>query len=199
MYWNDKLIHFGVGLAVGSGYWYAIERYCPIAVRRLNPILFLVMLTWGASGLFFFRKLHLPWLSGDLFYMAIPDWDIPFYNSTKLRFLIHRSWLFHSVLIPLAIAAISGWKLSLAKRQGFDRFPVLWKWLLEGAIALSVGISAHLLWDGLLSSTKRGFIIHGWSLPASFAWLAVNLAVGIAVPLAIVWALNSPPTDSDLS
>lgn len=194
MYLSDKLIHFGVGIVVGGGFWYAIERYCPIAARRLNPIVFLVMLIWGASGLFFFRRLHLPVLSGDLFYMAVPDWDIPLYKATRLRWLIHRSWLFHSVLIPLTVASLSAGRLLMARHSNRQ---TAWKRLLEGAIALSIGMSAHLLWDGLLSYSKRGFVIHGWSLPVSFAWWICNIAIGITVPFAIVWALNSPSTDTD--
>jgi hypothetical protein len=61
----DKLMHFVVGLAVGAGYWWLLERYAKVGVKRINPIWYLVMLIWGASGLFLFRKLNIPVLSGD--------------------------------------------------------------------------------------------------------------------------------------
>lgn len=180
----DKLVHFIVGLMIGAAFWKLLEVTCPIGIRRINPIVFLVMLIWGASGLFFFRKLHIPLLSGDLFYMATPDWDIPLYNLTRLRFLLHRSWLFHSILIPAGLMALSWWQLSSDRPQRF------WRGVMEAAIGLSVGMSAHLLWDGILSSTRRGFLIHGWSLPISLFWLIVNLLLGIALPFSMVWLLN---------
>ena len=104
--WVDKLLHFATGLGVGITFWWLLERHLRIAARRINPIIFLIMLMWGASGLFFFRKLGIPILSHTAFYMAVPDWDLPLYQATRLRFLIHRSWLFHSTLLPLALFRI---------------------------------------------------------------------------------------------
>ncbi|MBD2156148.1 hypothetical protein [Leptolyngbya sp. FACHB-16] len=177
----DKLLHFIVGVAVGIGFWYLLERYARPAARTINPIVFLIMLVWGASGLFFFRKLGIPLLSHQMFYMAFPDWDIPIYNATRLRFLIHRSWLFHSVLIPMGLKGLWFWwrqkpGLNSLQRLGVDL-------LRDSAIGLSVGISAHLAWDALLSSTKRGFYIHGFDGATSFLWLLLNIAVGIGGPL----------------
>lgn len=186
----DKLIHFVVGLAAGAGFWWLLERYAREGVRRINPIWFLVMLIWGASGLFFFRKLQIPVLSHQLFYMAIPDWDIPLYNWTRLRFLIHRSWLFHSALLPTAMLLTSLWLLNSINVLSKSR-----RWLprlRDGAIGLSVGMSAHLLWDALLSSTKRGFRIYGWNNSASLTWLVLNLILGFGIPLLVVWVMNSP-------
>ena len=37
--------------------------------------------------------------------------------------------------------------------------------LRDSAIGLSVGVSAHLVWDALLSSSKRGFYIRGFGGP----------------------------------
>lgn len=106
---TDKLMHFAVGLAVGVCFWQLLEYYARGGVRQINPILFLLMLVGGASGLFLFCKLHIPILDGDFFYVAVPDWDIPLYNWTRLRFLIHRSWMFHSVLVPIGLIIISFW------------------------------------------------------------------------------------------
>ena len=177
----DKLMHFAVGLAVGAGYWWLLERYAKVGVKRINPIWYLVMLIWGASGLFLFRKLNIPVLSGDIFYMAVPDWDIPLYNSTRFRFLIHRSWLFHSALLPLVLLFTSWWGMQRSRFQ-FNN-------MRDGAIGLSVGMSAHLIWDALLSSTKQGFVIFGWSQSASLVWLACNLILGLGIPFLMIWAI----------
>lgn len=187
----DKLMHLGVGLAVGASFWQLLERYAPAGVRRINPIIFLIMLIWGASGLFFFRKLHIPILDGQFFYMAVPDWDIPLYNATRLRFLIHRSWLFHSVLIPIAGLMLSLWGMQRDRRTRF------WRWGRDGAIALSVGMTAHLIWDALLSETKRGFIIHNWNHSTSVGWLVINLIVGLMIPFGIIFAMKRSPNGLD--
>jgi hypothetical protein len=47
-------------------------------VEKINPLWFLIMLIWGASGLFVFRKLHIPILDNDFFYMAVNDWIFPY-------------------------------------------------------------------------------------------------------------------------
>jgi hypothetical protein len=49
----------------------------------------------------------IPILENQFFYMAIPDWDIPLYKITKFSFLLHRSWLFHSVLLPIGLLSMS--------------------------------------------------------------------------------------------
>ncbi len=179
----DKLLHFAVGLAVGMAFWWLLERYSRSAARTINPITFLIMLVWGSSGLFFFRKLGLPVLSHTFFYMAFPDWDIPLYKVTGLRWLIHRSWLFHSVLIPTWMLGIWLW---LSQKSLITQLQKgLVNLLRDCAIGLSVGISAHLLWDALLSSTRYGFYIHGFGGSLSLIWLLVNLVIGISVPLLI--------------
>jgi hypothetical protein len=179
----DKLIHFAVGLAVGMAFWWLLERYNRAAARTLNPITFLIMLVWGASGLFFFRKLGVPILSHTYFYMAFPDWDIPLYQATRLPFLVHRSWLFHSVLIPMGLLGIWLWLSQQSLSTNLQRGMV--NLLRDSAIGLSVGISAHLLWDALLSSTRRGFYIAGFGSSLSLLWLLANLLIGIGIPLLI--------------
>lgn len=191
---TDKLMHFVVGLAVGVGFWQLLEHYAKVGVRRINPIGFLIMLIWGASGLFFCRKLHIPILSNDFFYMAVPDWDIPLYNWTRLRFLIHRSWLFHSALLPIALLFISLWGMN--RSQSLSNSPK-WNWLRDAAIGLSVGISAHLIWDALLSETKAGFLINGWNHSTSLTWLAFNLIMGFGVPFIVIWAMDFLPRNSN--
>jgi hypothetical protein len=186
-FFTDKFIHFLVGLAVGVCFWQLLERYARGGLQRINPIWFLLMLIWGASGLFFFRKLHIPVLSNDFFYMAVPDWDIPLYNWTRLRFLIHRSWAFHSVLLPIGLIIISLWGMYRDRTRS-----QYWQWLRDAAVGLCVGMSAHLIWDALLSFTKSGFTIFGWNQSGSLAWLALNLILGLGVPFGVIWAMDSP-------
>jgi len=179
----DKLLHFATGLAVGIAFWWLLERRARSAAHVINPILFLIMLVWGASGLFFFRKFGVPLLSHSFFYMAFPDWDIPLYKATGLRLLIHRSWMFHSVLIPLGLLGIWGWLRQHPPKTRLGRSLV--DVLRDSAMGLSVGISAHLMWDALLSSTRRGFYIHGFSNGLSLLWLLINLILGIGLPLLV--------------
>lgn len=186
----DKWMHLVVGLAIGGSLWWAIERFFPASARRLNPLAFTLMLVWGASGLFFFRLLGIPVLSGQLFYMAVPDWDIPLLQWTGWSFLAHRSWLFHSVAIP---AAIFGLAVALP-----NRFPLAGQ-LRDGALGLMVGMSAHLVWDAALSSAKRGFYIAGFSGGASLTWLMANVCIGLGVPLLLAWALQPGTADKPLS
>ncbi len=191
---TDKLMHFVVGLAVGVGFWQLLEHYAKVGVRRINPIWFLIMLIWGASGLFFFRKLHIPILSNDFFYMAVPDWDISLYNWTRLRFLIHRSWLFHSTLLPIGLLFLSLWGMNYYQSI---KNSTVWNWLRDSAVGLSVGISAHLIWDALLSETKAGFMINGWNHSTSLTWLAINLLLGFSVPFAVIWAMDLRPINRE--
>jgi hypothetical protein len=190
----DKLLHFAVGLAVGTVFWWLLERYTRSAARIINPITFLIMVIWGASGLFVFRKLGVPLLSHTFFYMAFPDWDIPLYKTTGLRLLIHRSWLFHSVLIPTGLLGVWIW---LSQKTTTTQFQTgLVNLLRDSAIGLSVGISAHLLWDALLSSTRRGFYIHGFGSLLSLFWLLGNLLIGIGLPLLIAKQFRNFETSS---
>ncbi|NEQ44421.1 MAG: hypothetical protein F6K00_13030 [Leptolyngbya sp. SIOISBB] len=190
--WFDKLLHFAIGLAVGITFWWLLERYLRNAARRINPILFLIMLVWGASGLFFFRKLGIPILSHTAFYMAIPDWDIPLYQVTRLRFLIHRSWLFHSTLLPLALLGLWGW---LRRSPPSHQWPtLLTNSLRDSALGLSIGMSAHLLWDALLSSTRRGFYIRGFGSLNSWLWLIMSLGLGIGIPWLVARTIHHANT-----
>jgi len=67
-----------------------------------------------------------------------------------------------------------------------------WQSLRDAALGLCVGMSAHLIWDALLSSTKSGFTIFGWNQSGSLAWLALNLILGLGVPFGVIWAMDSP-------
>ncbi len=165
-----------------------MERYAGLGARLINPIYFLLFLIWGASGLFFFRMLHIPVIDNTYFYMAIPDWDIPLRRLTGLPLLTHRSWLFHSTLLPMGLLGLwigIGRKTELG--EGIQR---LINFLRDSALGLSVGIGAHLIWDAVLSSTRRGFYIHGLSRPASYFWLFANLLIGFGVPFLIARMLS---------
>lgn len=180
----DKFMHFITGLGTGIVFWWVLEQYARLGSRLINPIVFLIMLIWGASGLFFLRQLGIPILSHTYFYMAIPDWDIPLYRWLGWRLLIHRSWLFHSVLIPMSGLALWLWInrtiTTLTQSQ-----KTLNNLLRDCAMGLSVGICAHLFWDALLSSTKQGFYIYGFNSPISYLWLIANCLIGLSIPLLI--------------
>lgn len=115
-------MYFVVGLAAGIGFWQLSKRYAPGGMGQINLIWFFAMLIWGASGWFFFRKLGVPILSDDLFYLPVPDWDVRLYQWTKWNFLYHRSWLFHSVLLPLGLLFASLWGMHRSSKRA-------WKWL----------------------------------------------------------------------
>jgi hypothetical protein len=127
-------------------------------------------------------------LSHTFFYMAVPDWDIPLQRATGLRLLIHRSWLFHSVLIPMGLMGVWFWTSLKSAQHQPQR--ILVNLLRDASIGLSVGMSAHLIWDALLSSTRRGFYIHGFGQPLSLLWLLGNLIIGLGVPLFIAKQLQ---------
>ncbi|MBE9079163.1 hypothetical protein IQ241_17970 [Romeria aff. gracilis LEGE 07310] len=184
----DKLMHFITGLGTGIVFWWVLERYARLGSRLINPIAFLIMLIWGASGLFFFRKLGVPLLSYTYFYMAFPDWDIPLYQWLGWRLLRHRSWLFHSALIPMGGFALWLWIAQITALTQLQR--ALNNLLRDCAMGLSVGICAHLLWDALLSSTKRVFFVHGFNAPSSYLWLLFNCTIGLGVPLLIAKGLQ---------
>ena len=176
----DKLMHFIVGAGAGWFFWQLLERYAKTGVRYLNPFIFIIAVIWGASGLFFFR------LESQFFYMAIPDWDLPLYKITRFSFLVHRSWLFHSVILPIGLLIVS--LVGMQQKQ----ISVISYWLRDTAIALCVGMSAHLIWDALLSETKRGFFIRGWSHSDSLIWLFANLAIGFGIPFILLRSLRTP-------
>lgn len=180
----DKFMHFVIGAITGWSYWQFLERYAKMGIRYLNPLIFILGVIWGASGLFFFRQLQVPILEGQFFYMAIPDWDIPLYKVTRFSLLLHRSWLFHSVVLPIGLLIVSF--VGMQQKQ----IATISYGLRDVAIALCVGISAHLIWDALLSETKRGFFIHGWSHSDSLIWLGVNLAIGLGLPFICLKSLR---------
>jgi hypothetical protein len=188
----DKLMHLLTGLGLGITFWWSLERHARLGSRLLNPIAFLVMLIWGASGLFFFRKLGIPLLSHTLFYMAFPDWDIPLYQTLRWPILIHRSWLFHSTLIPMGLLGLWVWISQRSTLTPIQR--TLNNLMRDCAIGLSVGVCAHLLWDALLSSTRRGFTIHGFNSPTSYLWLLLNGLIGLGIPWLIVKRLPGNPS-----
>ncbi|MGK7905077.1 MAG: hypothetical protein AB4352_27460 [Hormoscilla sp.] len=185
---TEQFIYFVIGLAAGIGFWQLSKRYAPAGMRQINLIWFFVMLIWGASGWFFFRKLGVPILSDDLFYLPVPDWDVRLYQWTKWNFLYHRSWLFHSVLLPIGLLFASLWGMHRSSKRA-------WKWLRDGAIGLSVGMSAYLLWDTLhsMATYRRGFYIYGWNQSTSLVWSGLNLILGLGVPFLVIWRLNSRP------
>jgi hypothetical protein len=127
---QGKLAHCVVGIVIVTLFWYVLEKQ--YRNPALNPILLMLGCLWGACGLFFFRwffiDINIPILRGKWFYVAFPDWDI-----LILGIGAHRNFFFHSVIFSTVLMGIAVWKKFL--------------WLRDFGIGLTVGISAHLLWD----------------------------------------------------
>ncbi|WP_373526197.1 hypothetical protein [Nostoc sp.] len=172
-----------LGLISGYCFWELCEHYTGIGISRINPIVFILALCWGASGFFFLPPLS--FTANQLIYYALPDWDIPLSLWIKLGFLQHRSWLFSSVILPLALLIIS--RLSeryFARKQWFLSF--IFHFIRDISIGLSVGSSAHLFGDFSLQWIPVGdtsINIFGWQKPVYFyIWLVVNLLLGLGIP-----------------
>ena len=194
-----------LALGIALVFWSYAERYTEKGLRFVNPLLFLVMVIWGASG-FFFLSPVLQFLPSffdsilDIFYKAIPDWDIALYIWSNYwfprvgwEFLKHRSWLFSSVIIPTAILVISILPSLLHK-------PILakkYRWHLNTlrsiAFGLFVGVSVNLCGDILLSFIPRGdigFKIYGWNQSDSLIWFAFHIFLGIFIPFLWIWLIG---------
>jgi hypothetical protein len=189
-----------LGILVSKYFWDYAERYSKQGLRLVNPLLFFIMVIWGASGFFFLSPIlnFLPNLFEpilQLFYNAIPDWDIPLYIWAKSwlpgiewELLKHRSWLFSSNIIPILLMVISTltprlYPSVLAKmRRHLNN-------LFNIAIGLSVGFFAHLCGDMILSFIPRGDIgvtIYSWNQLISLIWFALNMFLGISIPFFLI-------------
>ena len=212
-----NVIYLFGGIAVAYGFWELCERYAKKGLQSINSLWFLIMVIWGASGFFFLRPLFffLDFLPKSLdsffssilqlFYTAIPDWDILLYvwSSGYLGFLQHRSLLFSSVVLPVTILSISLLLPILISlllptlNQGIsDSIHRLLNWLRDVALGLSVGISVHLCGDILLKWIPRkdtGINIYGWETFHSWVWLMLNLLLGFSIPFIIIWVMDSGP------
>lgn len=148
------MLYFLLGILSGWAFWELCERRANRGLMCINPITFFIMLIWGSSGFFLLRLLSENRFSSILqfFYLAIPDWDIPLYSWTNWDFLIHRSYLFSSTILPIAYIG-SSWLLSKFRKQSSLNLNSL---SLNIVIGLSVGMSAHLLADVFLNLILYG-------------------------------------------
>ena len=214
-----QVIYLFGGIAVGYGFWELCEQYAKKGLRFINPLWFLIMVIWGASGFFFLRPLSfllnfLPksldsFFSSilQLFYKAVPDWDIPLYVWTKgsWEFLHHRSLLFSSVVLPISLLIISLVVLPIGlliisvilpkfnKRISGSIYHLL-NWLRDVALGLSIGISVHLCGDILLKWIPRedtDIKIYGLETFDSWVWFVLNLILGFSIPFIIIWVMDS--------
>ncbi|MBD2124732.1 hypothetical protein H6F68_28085 [Trichocoleus sp. FACHB-262] len=176
---KDTLYLF-FGMALGYAFWEFCERYAREQILYVNPILFVIMLVWGASGFFF-----LPYsqdLIIQLLCYAIPDWDIPLSMGRQSDLFQHRSWLFSSILIPLIL-------LGIAILSAVFRLRLVLSSLRNIAIGLLVGISAHLLGDLLLQWIPIGdtdIKIYELDSLHSRVWLFLNLVFGLVLPFSVI-------------
>ncbi len=195
-----------LALGIAFVFWNRAEQYAKKGLQFVDPLLFLVMVIWGASGFFFLSPI-LQFLPGffdsilDIFYQAIPDWDIPLYiwfNSWFSRggweFLKHRSWLFSSVIIPTVLLVISILPNILRKPLLAKKYHSHLNTLRNIAFGLFVGVSAHLCGDILLSFIPRGdigFKIYGWNQWVSLIWFMFHIFLGIFIPFLLIWFIGT--------
>jgi hypothetical protein len=168
------------------------EHYAGIGISRINPIVFILALCWGASGFFFLPPIS--FAANQLIYYALPDWDIPLSLWIKLGFLQHRSWLFSSVILPLTLLIISGLsERYFARRQWLLSF--IFNIIRDISIGLSVGSSAHLFGDFSLQWIPVGdtnINIFDWQNPVYlYLWLVVNLLLGLGIPFLTIASIQT--------
>jgi len=199
-----------LGLGISYGFWELCERYFARRLINVNPMLFLVMVIWGASGFFFFSflLLVLNFLSNDfgfaysllystveLVCTAVPDLDIlldvwveQLTPNAEWTFLEHRSLIFSSVIIPSALTLINV-VIPIFFKHASAQTRAIQSILYTTAIGLFIGISGHLLGDILLQlipSKDVDITIHKLEKFSSYIWLALNISLGIFIPVFIV-------------
>lgn len=172
---QGKLAHFFVGVVFAMLFWYVLEKQ--YRNPALNPILMFVACLWGACGLFFFRwffiDINIPILKEKWFYVAFPDWDI-----LILGLGAHRNLFFHSTIFSMLLMLAAVWKK--------------WLWLRDFGIGLTVGISAHLLWDMITVYRYPWRYIRHLDGFAGGLWVVANVVVGIFLAYYLVGRTSLP-------
>jgi hypothetical protein len=158
-----------MGLLIGCGFWGFCENRTKGGTLYVNPIWFLVMVIWGASG-FFFLPNQFPIV--QLFYYAVPDWDIPLTVWTSVDILNLGYWSFISLLLPLIFLVT----LLCKRRSNINHRRSIFR---DIAIGLSVGICANLIGDAFLQS-----------IPIPPLGLCVLIFFGLGVPFFVIRQLN---------
>ena len=201
-FYNFKtILYLLLGIALYNCFEQQCERYAKGRIETVNPILSFSMVIWGASGFFFLRffSLLLPDYFNQLLqivYTAIPDWDILFHTWTTWDWLNHPSWLFSSVMLPSIFLAIS---LLLPKfKKGLsNKTRRFLQDLLDFAIGLYFGISAHLIADTILFWIPGGdnynFFVGLGELDVMIwiIWLLFNILLGLSIPFLIITKLKA--------
>jgi len=205
------MFQFLLGLTVGWAFWGVCERYARRGLLlHVNPITFILMVIWGSSGFFLLRIFPQNEFSSLLqfLYLPVPDWDIPLSVWTGWDFLIHRSLLFSSNILPIACIGLSWLLLNFSRQRSSSTGLRVKSLLLNMAIGLSVGVSAHLLGDVLLNLILNGkdlilfrlnsifsgnysyrsfnFEIGNRGVIFSLVWVGLNSFIGIMAPFAII-------------
>lgn len=154
IYFLNGLQHFFVGLVLAFAYFKIQRKRIP------SDPGFWIGITITSSALFFLPT-HLHFLGGQLDFIyqflhyPVSDWDLLVLGGQW-----HRSFITHSITIGLPAFVGGRWQP-----------PVF-------ALGFILGLSSHLLWDGVSGSmmTKVVFI-PGWlfiSGLAAKAWLILN-------------------------
>lgn len=172
---QGKLAHLFIGIVFAMIFWYVLEKQ--YRNPAMNPILLLVGCLWGACGLFFFRwffiDINIPILKEKWFYVAFPDWDI-----LVLGIGAHRNLFFHSTIFPILVMIVAVWKKVV--------------WLRDFGIGLTLGISAHLVWDLITVYRYPWNYIRHLDGYAGALWVLGNVIVGLFLAYYLVGRMALP-------
>ncbi|PKK89773.1 MAG: hypothetical protein CVV64_12670 [Candidatus Wallbacteria bacterium HGW-Wallbacteria-1] len=167
-YFWDGFNHFSFAL------FFVLILYIVLNRKAHLSKSFWIALVMGSSALFFLPptiKFIYPfnWTIWHFLHFPLPDWDILIIGKSW-----HRYFLFHSAILPLIL---------------FYETPATPKTIptITGAL---VGISSHLIWDGLTCAMSTSIVFYKDTLEISGytgkGWLIVN---GLAImALAIAYA-----------
>ena len=196
-----SLFYLFLALGISWFFWNSAEKYARKGLQFVDPLSFFIMSIWGASGFFFLSpilhfvpSLFQPIL--QLYFKPLPDWDIylyiwanSYFSNIEWEILKHRSWLFSSVLLPILLIIIS-----LLLRILYKPIRTKYHYIINSIlIGLSIGVSAHLSGDILLSFIPRGdigFKIYGWNLLSSFIWFISHIFLGFSIPFFLIWLIS---------
>jgi len=200
-YYDDWIyLMFGIGAIALFLSWARI--HANQGLRRMEVWLFILMALWGASG-FFFLRLFTQFISFpknklfenlsnalEIFYVPIPDWDSYLFGWAQqcCGFLRPRSAIFSSILLPMAALLILVVLALFFLRFYIHKADYL-TFIRDGALGLSIGISANLCADLLIKLVffkSTNVMISNWNQISSIAWILSNILLGYFIPVLLV-------------
>ena len=191
-----------LGVLVGYLFWERCESSYKKEILKVNPLIYIFTLCWGASGFFFLPKVFSN--MDQIIQRAFPDWDIPLSLFLHLNLLQHRSWLFSSTLVPIALLSIV-LSFQFLRNQNLVRnnkrwLTFIWNFIRDFSIGLSVGVSAHLIGDFSFQWIPAGdtnISIFGWQELYSHLWLILNIFLGLIIPFLVINRIRLPSNNDE--